>query len=180
MLYTVPFVCVQMAWADVPLAEQARQDAPAVIAPSEAATAENLSTKSDSELTQLTAQWSQLSPSERRNLLAEVRGRMAANQQARPSMGIRVQRRYGRLVRKPDGSVVMQTRIVEMRPAHPNQGHVRIQQLRSADDMPRTRVTFGIGFEQRSKSRQEQTPSQAQQQSAPGVTVSQSQPDKAP
>ena len=71
----------------------------------------DFASKSDEELTQLTAQWAELSPSERRQLLAEVRGRMARNATAgqranEPKVSIRVQRRYGRVVRKPDGRVL--------------------------------------------------------------------------
>lgn len=132
----------------------------------------DLSSKTDAELTELTAQWSTLSPSERRTLLAEVRGRMAANQQALRPMGIRVQRRYGRVVRKADGSVVVQTRVVRVRPRE-------AQPATSS----RPTVTFGIGFEQRSKSRAQSSSDGAQTaparsssaQSAPTVTVSQQQ-----
>ena len=129
----------------------------------------DLSTKSDSELTQLTAQWSHLSPSERRNLLAEVRGRMAANRQVRRPIDVRVQRRYGRIVRKSDGSVVVQTRVVEMRPNAPSSnrsapvassgesaGATSATSNPQTASTPRRRVTFGFGFEQRIKSRNEQ------------------------
>jgi predicted Fe-S protein YdhL (DUF1289 family) len=151
-----------------------------------AVTAAELSQKTDTELTQLTAQWGHLSPSERRNLLAEVRGRMAASKKISKNnsntalqivqgpVRVRVQRRYGRLVRKPDGSVVMQTRVVEVHPASPSQ--VQVQPTRSADGKVRARVTFGIGFEQRSKAR-----IQPQQSVPPSVTVSQvPQSDPAP
>ena len=129
----------------------------------------DLSHKTDIELTELTAQWGLLSAGERRKLLAEVRGRMAANQQVRRLIGVRVQRQYGRVVRKPDGSVVVETRVVEMTPR------------RVVEGAPRGRVTFGIGFEQRSKSRPqhgEQLPgalSPMLQPQAPAVTVSQQQ-----
>ena len=88
-----------------------------------------------------------------------MKGRMAANRSARPTVGVHVQRRYGRVVRKRDGSVVVETRVVQMRPRTSG------------------RVTFGIGFEQRNKSRQsptspEPTP-ESQQTQTPTVTVSQ-------
>ena len=102
----------------------------------------NLAQRSDSELTELTAQWSQLSPEQRRRLLAEVRGRMVNNSQLRRPQGVIVQRRYGRVVRKSDGSVVLQTRVVQIQPRN-NAG----QQAQS--EAPR--VTFGIGFEQRTR-----------------------------
>ena len=131
----------------------------------------DLSTKTDTELTALTARWGSLSPGERRRLLAEVRGRMAANSSASRPIGMRVQRQYGRVVRKSDGSVVVQTRVVRVAP--------------DGSGVTRSRVTFGIGFEQRSKSRPAQTPApgeatpQAAQQ-APAITVSQQPPNQAP
>ena len=127
----------------------------------------DLSQKSDSELTQLTAQWSHLSPSERRNLLAEVRGRMAASRQARRPIEVRVQRRYGRIVQKPDGSVVLQTRVVEMRPkGAPSNRSAAAQTGPSkpnaqAATTPRRHVTFGFGFERRIKSRNQPHTSEA-------------------
>ncbi|XOV83201.1 MAG: hypothetical protein ACFHXK_20405 [bacterium] len=102
----------------------------------------SLSQRSDSELTALTAQWSQLSPEQRRRLLAEVRGRMANNNQARSPQGVIVQRRYGRVVRKSDGSVVLQTRVVQIQPRN-----TAPQQAQASGP----RVTFGIGFEQRNR-----------------------------
>jgi hypothetical protein len=137
----------------------------------------DLSAKTDTELTELTAQWSKLSPGERRELLAEVTGRMAANRTARAAVrdnvGVRVQRRYGRVVRKRDGSVVVETHVVQVTP----RTSASVSSNAAANPMPRGRVTFGIGFEQRSKSRQT-PPASAQpehqpQTSAPAVTVSQ-------
>ena len=131
----------------------------------------DLSTKTDTELTTLTAQWGNLNPRQRRQLLAEVRGRMVVNQQAnqkirRASRGIVVQRRYGRVVRKSDGSVVVETRVVQMTP--------RLSKRSSRGPVKgeiRARVTFGIGFEQRSKAR----PSPDASVPVPSVTVSQQQ-----
>lgn len=122
----------------------------------------DLSTKTDTELTALTAQWGNLNPGQRRQLLAEVRGRMVTNQKIRrPGSGVLV-RRYGRVVRKSDGSVVVETRVVQMMPR---------SSIRSVQGEIRTRVTFGIGFEQRSKTRPQ--PNESVQ--APAVTVSQQQ-----
>ena len=136
------------------------------VAAGENVAAGDLSLKTDTELTELTAQWSTLSPGERRHLLAEVTRRMAANRNARAKVGVQVQRRYGRVVRKQDGSVVVQTRVVQMRPRPDGATAVR------------GRVTFGIGFEQRSKSRQanpvrEPAPQRREGSGAPAVTVSQ-------
>jgi hypothetical protein len=61
----------------------------------------------DAELTSTAADWEQLSEDQRRALLTEMRSRMEAkNDGSRPVIEIRAQRRYGRLVRQPDGSVV--------------------------------------------------------------------------
>ena len=107
------------------------------------AMSDDLSKRSDSELTALTAQWGSLSAAERRRLLAEVRGRMVKSRSAprQRLVGVRVQRKYGRVVRKSDGSVVVQTRVVQVSP-----------RVRSVTNQPRGRVTFGFGFERRSKS----------------------------
>jgi hypothetical protein len=185
-------------WADAEVLADAGQ------APSEANQAVqvpakkpgNLSTKTDTELTELTAQWASLNPSQRRELLAEVRGRMVANQQARPvgvpsstGLRVRVQRQYGRVVRrKSDGSVIVETRVVQVRP-------------QSIDGVPQARVTFGIGFERRSQTRLETRPQtrpqtrpetqpdnsstvtpplRHQTQPVPGVTVSQQTAPSAP
>ena len=104
----------------------------------------HISEKTDEELTALTARWGELSASERRTVLREVRNRMraSANASARAkanyvkqlraqgSTGIVVQRKYGR---KSDGSVVVQTRVIQK--GAPTTG----------------RVTFGFGFERRAK-----------------------------
>ncbi len=165
--------CATLVWADpqtvTAASSPASSTSPAIAVTATAVVTGDLSQKTDTELTELTAQWAKLSPSERRELLAEVRGRMAANREARAEarakVGVHVQRRYGRVVRKSDGSVVVQTRVVRVRP--------RVDAPTSAAS---GRVTFGIGFEQRSKSRQA-TPGQLGSDPvvnpAPAVTVSQ-------
>lgn len=155
----------QSAWA------AADDVAPTPAATEPVAMSEDLSQRSDQELTALTAQWSSLSPSERRRLLAEVRGRMAANKTARRPIGVRVQRQYGRVVRKSDGSVVV-TQVLRVRPSG-------AAPARGSDDPALPRVTFGFGFERRSQSRQQVPPLQQaaeQSQQTPAVTVSQEQP----
>lgn len=115
-------------------------------------------TKSDAELTALTARWGTLSPTERRVVLHEVRSRMHASKAAATqsdSIRIRsrtqratetvVQRRYGR---KPDGSVVVQTRVIKKRAP---QG---------------ARVTFGFGFERRANG--QSAPKTSKELTAPG------------
>jgi hypothetical protein len=117
--------------------------------PQEQLSQEDLSQRSDSELTALTAQWSQLSPEQRRRLLAEVRGRMVNNRQVQRPQGVVVQRRYGRVVRKSDGSVVVQTRVVQIRPRQ--DPRVSASSTANNSDAAAPRVTFGIGFEQRTR-----------------------------
>jgi hypothetical protein len=189
MSAVVIYLCVpHYLWADV---EQSPAEASQPVQVS-AQIAGDLSTKTDTELTELTAQWASLDPGQRRELLAEVRGRMVANQKARPvgvprSMGlrVRVQRQYGRVVRrKSDGSVIVETRVVQVRP-------------QTIDGVPQARVTFGIGFEQRSQTRLETRPQtrpqtqpdnsstvmpplRHQKQLVPGVTVSQQTAPSAP
>lgn len=131
--------------------------------------------RSDAELTQLSARWGELSPGERRQLLAEVRKRMAskrrsrsvAEQQNRPRTRppMVVERRYGRIVRQKDGSVVMQTRVVRRRSSADGlAGQTASQQAantqpavqqaspeRSQPQKPSGRITFGFGFERRSR-----------------------------
>jgi hypothetical protein len=96
-------------------------------------------THSDQELTDAAADWETLSEAERRALLTEMRGRMDAKHDdgGEGVVAIRTQRRYGRLVRQPDGSVVrVETteRIVRYR---------RLPEAAAADQ------PFGVGFERR-------------------------------
>ena len=123
-------------------------------------TASEIKTLSDAELTQLTALWAELSPTERRILIHEVRSRM---DQAKPGVKprVKVQRRYGRIVRKPDGSVVVQTTIVPTQtdtteagaPADPSQRKVGDQSSGTLERRARGRatITFGFGFERRQR-----------------------------
>ena len=175
---------VNLAWAEGGYVDAAQANATSDHAQ---AGSGDLSQKTDTELTELTAQWGKLSPSQRRELLAEVTGRMAANRNVRAdvraNVGVRVQRRYGRVVRKSDGSVVVETRVVEVRPRVNGPEGLQpatVSTQSGAVRVPRGRVTFGIGFEQRSKStqappsRRVNEPSQGSRSpSTPAVTVSQ-------
>ncbi|MGK0224408.1 MAG: hypothetical protein ACI9ON_003661 [Limisphaerales bacterium] len=123
-----------------------------------AAPVDDLNNKTDQELTELTARWGDLSPAERRILLAEVRTRMqlrrqqtirqhSGRQQTRIVPKVRVTRRYGRIVRKEDGTVVVQTQTIDP------QGRQTVSE-QPAPAQPTTgrrngRVTFGFGFERR-------------------------------
>lgn len=82
---------------------------------------------SDTQLTRLAADWGTLDDVERTELIQETRQRM---QPQRPTE----RRRYGRLVRQPDGTVVRS--VVEI------QTRVRVQ---GGD----RRQAFGMGFERR-------------------------------
>ncbi len=97
--------------------------------------------QSDTQLTELTAQWEQLSTEERRALLTEVKSRMSAQrkQGITPVLRIRTQRRFGRTVRQPDGSLV-----------HIETTHQRVvyRSLRSPAQIDAEHA-FGRGFEQR-------------------------------
>ena len=104
--------------------------------------------KTDQELTALTAQWESLDAEQRRALLTEVKMRMARQRGPDGAIRITFQRRYGRIIRNPDGSVVrIETKVVRVRPG-------------TAGNQ-----TFGVGFEQRASS------SQHAKEPAPVITV---------
>ena len=92
--------------------------------------------KSDRELTELAAGWESLSEEQRRALLTEIKARMHTNSGKVPVLTIKTERRYGRIVRQPDGSLVR---------IETTEHVVRYQALsEGAGDRP-----FGLGFEQR-------------------------------
>lgn len=124
-----------------------------------------IESRTDEELTELTARWGELSAAERRAVLHEVRARMQSPntpkrrstneplKSASPITGTIVQRRYGR---KSDGSIVVETRVIQKR-SRPN---------------ATGRVTFGIGFERRARS----APSEPQAETSENHTQVVSQP----
>jgi len=92
--------------------------------------------KTDRELTALAAGWESLSEDQRRALLTEIKARMHTNTGKAPILTIQTERRYGRIVRQPDGSLVR---------IETTEHVVRFQRLpEDAGDRP-----FGVGFEQR-------------------------------
>ena len=93
--------------------------------------------KTDRELTELAAGWEVLSEEQRRALLTEIKARMHTNSGKVPVLTIKTERRYGRIVRQPDGSLV---RIETTE-------HVVRYQTMPEDAADRA---FGVGFEQRS------------------------------
>lgn len=98
--------------------------------------------KSDKELTALSAQWQDLPRLDRQVLLREVKMRMARQRGRQGSVQIRTERRFGRLLRQPDGSVVrVETRVVQVRPATEGDQAKQVRMRKSA---------YGTGFERRS------------------------------
>lgn len=96
------------------------------------------SDRSDDELTELAANWDSLNKLQRRALLTEMKLRMArrGNNNGQGVIHIRTERRYGRIIRQPDGRVIrIETQVVHVRP------------LDSED--PPVRQGFGVGFERR-------------------------------
>ncbi len=89
---------------------------------------------SDEELTRVASAWETLNTEERRDFVLEMRRRMADSGRK----AVEVQRRFGRVVRGPDGSVVRIEQVVRIRPgaAPPAEG--------APSD-------YGRGFEQRSE-----------------------------
>jgi hypothetical protein len=97
---------------------------------------------SNDALTGLAAEWDTLDVHERRALLTEVRQRMARSRSPddAPKIQIRTERRFGRIIRQPDGRVVrIETRIVQVRPATESE-------LAARGD------GYGVGFERRARS----------------------------
>jgi hypothetical protein len=91
----------------------------------------------DEELTALTATFDDLSQEERRALLTEVRLRMASSRSEHPVIQIKSERRYGRVIQHPDGSVVH----IETRE--------QIVHYRRAPEEADEQHAFGVGFEHR-------------------------------
>ena len=117
----------------------------------------------DDELTAAAAGWDELSRDERRALLTEVRGRMAESSTAVPMLRIQRQRRYGRVIRQPDGSMLhieQRERSVEYRP------------------MPEDAAgaPFGIGFENRLGVPASNDPGRPSSPSAPAIPVENAPP----
>lgn len=97
--------------------------------------------KSDQELTNLSAQWQELPRLDQQVLLREVKMRMARQRGRKGSVQIRTERRFGRLLRQADGSVVrVETRVVQVRPA---------TQDDSANQVRVRKSGYGTGFGRR-------------------------------
>lgn len=102
--------------------------------------------RSDEELTALAADWDSLGRHERRELLTEMKLRMARGGERKSLIRIRTERRYGRLIRQPDGRVIhIETQVVHVRPLDP-------------EEEATARRSFGLGFEQRVGRREQAGP----------------------
>lgn len=97
--------------------------------------------KSDKELTAMSAQWQELPRLDQQVLLREVKMRMARQRGRKGSVQIRTERRFGRLLRQADGSVVrVETRVVQVRPATKGEQASQVQVRKSG---------YGTGFGRR-------------------------------
>lgn len=68
---------------------------------------------SDAELARVATHWQQLGTDARRDFFIEMRRRMERNGQSM-AIPVRVERRFGRIVRRPDGSVVRIERVIRI------------------------------------------------------------------
>ena len=144
-------------------------------------TSAQLSQASDQQLTALAASWGKLNPGQRRVLLAEMRTRMTRSRNqaelfrqklSQQRQASQSSRQYGRVIREvrqtrqPDGTIVVETRVVRVRPKQPEAAtgsrEVAEQTVKSNSnpnsspgkdsgyrERSSSRVTFGIGFERR-------------------------------
>ncbi|NBC22390.1 MAG: hypothetical protein GVY21_02830 [Gammaproteobacteria bacterium] len=105
---------------------------------------------SDEELTALAADWDSLDRHQRRALLTEMKTRMARRGTSDEGvLHIRTERRYGRLIRQPDGRVLrIETQVVHVRPIDPQQME-RLEQAGNRVEQTGSRRGFGVGFERR-------------------------------
>jgi len=115
-------------------------DAGSASEPSAGAAVADYRSFSDAELTAQAAQWEALDKHQRRALLTEMKSRMARGPgRGEPVLHIRTERRYGRLIRQPDGRVIrIEANVVRVQPVTPEM-LARV----------RARGGFGVGFERR-------------------------------
>ena len=134
------------------------------------------SLKTDQELSNLLARWGSLSALERRFLLAETRGRLVGKRKVRQvdsgKAGVQVQRRYGSVVSRQNGSTLVvktqvtrviknrdnrDNRAVRNKPSKPiSYNRITVKPNRGSDQSSTSesrsgvvRVTYGTGFEKR-------------------------------
>lgn len=109
---------------------------------------------SDEDLTAIAARWDDLDAQERRALLSEVKLRMQRNGAAEGVLQVNVRRRYGTVVRHPNGATA--TLRLEVRSVKKPDGQgVEVRSVEQRDGQD-----FGVGFERRA----------GQDDAAPGKT----------
>lgn len=88
----------------------------------------------DAQLTEVAGQWQSLDKEARRDFFIEVRRRMGEQGAAQP-IRVRGERRFGQVIRRPDGSVMRIERVIRFK-------------ARGSNGRP-VPVEYGKGFEQR-------------------------------
>ena len=96
---------------------------------------------SDQELTDIAARWDDLDAQQRRALLSEVTLRMKRSGDAQGILRVKVRRRYGKVVRHPNGATA--TLRIEVTSVQQDQ--------KDQKDQQKGQQEFGVGFEQRSR-----------------------------
>jgi len=107
---------------------------------------------SDAELTALAADWDDLDADQRRALLAEVKLRMVRQKTRNDTIHVKTLRRYGRLIRQPDGSVLrIERKVLSVRELDAaDLERLRAGALqRTGGDDEAPGPGFGVGFERR-------------------------------
>ncbi len=103
---------------------------------------------SDEELNRVASDWEALNSEERRDVFVEMRRRMAEDGRAQ-SMPVEVRRRFGRTIRRPDGSVVRIEQVVRVR-SRATRTSSGEGPNESPDESPEEGPDdYGKGFEQR-------------------------------
>ena len=82
--------------------------------------ADRYGSHTDEELTQIAGRWESLSTDERRAFFTEMRRRMA--DKGKQPIAVHAERRFGRVVRQPDGSLVRIEGVVRYRPLEEGYG----------------------------------------------------------
>ena len=98
---------------------------------------------SDQELTNIAARWDALDAQQRRALLSEVKLRMKRSSEAEGILQVKVRRRYGKVIRHPNGA----TATLRIEVTSVQKGQQQDQQQDEQDGQQ----DFGVGFEQRSQ-----------------------------
>lgn len=162
------FACA-LAHAAAPVA--VTQDTTNAALPEPPAVSQPYVERTDFELTQLAAQWETLDNDQRRALLTEVKHRMATSKAKEPIITIKTRRRYGRTIRRSDGSLVRIETTEQVLRYHRPSGF-------PSSNTPDDKRAFGVGFERRvaddneAPSRQPDVPTPPGRTNAPVINVS--------